>query len=413
MNNLSKILLCVFIYCYVGLPLSAEIREFVDVNGNKLMAILSKVEGDQVTIVRLDQKKYVLPISRFSAADQEYIRNFKNPELKNQTVQKVLEVKPTELDEEEYVRSDSSGGRNSINSVVYERAEAWPTRSEVYGHVNLKKVSEDADGCVYQSENFEYKFPTPMDKEEVRKIAEAFEATYNATRDLPHPWEIKKIYAYLRVEFYKNFDDYHAAGGTEGSGGQFFPETDTIMMPYESMGIVKTSTGYTAYGQPRMETVIHETFHQLTLIAEWGHNFNSFAKEGAAQLMDTVPYKDGVFYWDQYGTHTIKEKYGPNIPVRSLKQMLYVDGSEWSHGFTDETASANYRTAFIYYYYFTYMADNSIGGPMFDVIAAVRNGMPFAEAYYEFLLKGRTLEQVQDDIFAAYKRAGINLFLRE
>lgn len=55
---------------------SAAAREFTSSTGQKMQAEVYSVSGDSVTLARSDGKRFSVPISRFSAGDQVYIKKW-------------------------------------------------------------------------------------------------------------------------------------------------------------------------------------------------------------------------------------------------------------------------------------------------------------------------------------------------
>lgn len=60
----------------VLLSLRAEAREFTSSSGQKMEAEIYSVSGDSVTLARSDGKQFSVPLTRFSAADQVYIKKW-------------------------------------------------------------------------------------------------------------------------------------------------------------------------------------------------------------------------------------------------------------------------------------------------------------------------------------------------
>ena len=58
---------------------SQEFREFTGSNGTKITATILKVENGSADIRMRNGKRYTLPLNRFSAADQEYLKSWKPP----------------------------------------------------------------------------------------------------------------------------------------------------------------------------------------------------------------------------------------------------------------------------------------------------------------------------------------------
>lgn len=380
---MKNILLLFYITFSLCVTLFGKSRDFYDQNGNKLRGELVQVENDEAVIQRIDGKKFTIPVARFSKSDQLYFEEF-------QRAANVSSAKP----ESTHVRPDK-----------------WPRRSGISGAVGIEIVSEDnAKGeFIYRSENFEFHAPTKLGRSDVREFARVFEATLAAVQEMPHPWEVKKAGEFFFVQLFEDDDAYHKSGATEGSGGVFQPSTKSILVPYKSLGLEKTSSGYSIKGDPRLKILVHEVFHQVTLISGWAYKMGSFFLEGSAQLLDSVPYKNGIFDWNKFSVDTLVEEYGEETPVRRLEDIIYISGKEWVQAFSDNTYAINYRTALIYYYYLTFLANDEVGGVAHDLIVAARTGQPIKEAVQQYLVKNKSFDALQEDIKKAFEREGLIL----
>ena len=66
----------VLAFITIQVSLSEEFREFTGSNGAKIDATILKIENGAVDIKMRNGKQYTLPLSKFSAADQEYLKNW-------------------------------------------------------------------------------------------------------------------------------------------------------------------------------------------------------------------------------------------------------------------------------------------------------------------------------------------------
>jgi hypothetical protein len=169
----------------------------------------------------------------------------------------------------------------------------WPTDIKMgLGDVDVKLVSSDGR-YVYHSPHFEFVSEAELAQTPAKDIARMFETTYSLLK--ASPWGIlaKPKGERFKAELYANRDSYIKAGGPPDSAGVYMIQKKVFMVPFETLGLKETSSGWQRSEDYSTKTLIHELTHMLmedALVA-----MPIWLAEGAAEYMELMPMKIGTF----------------------------------------------------------------------------------------------------------------------
>ena len=230
-------------------------RPWKDAQGRVITAAYISSTADSVTIRLTDGKQHTLPLSRFSAEDQTYVKSLAS----------TPDVKPA--------LPVPDPGRVPIEKRV------WPPQVEVPKKaVEITTTAENAPARQfgYQSEAFEFTSQAKLAGSVMKEVAVTFEATKSLVAALP--WGIvcqpPPGFERYKAALYETRQDYIAAGGPENSGGVYMSGPKIFMIPFPSLGLEMRGKTWFKDENYRSDTLVHEITHQvmdgyLTFLPKW------------------------------------------------------------------------------------------------------------------------------------------------
>lgn len=306
--------LLLFLLPVTALTAQQTERPWKDTQGRVIQATYVSSTGDSVTIRMADGKQHTLPLARFSADDQAYVKS---------------QAAAPQINPAQAVPADTA-------RVPLEK-RVWPSQVEVAARsVEITPVVENAPAreFVYRSEGFEFTSQAKLAGSVMKEVARTFEATKSLVASLP--WGVvcrpPPGFERYKAALYETRQDYIAAGGPENSGGVYMGGPKIFMIPFPSLGLEMRGKTYFKDENYRSDTLVHEITHQvmddyLTFLPKW-------VVEGTAEYTENLPYKSGTFRVDAHKTgmkDAIEEAgrrgYFPQIP--SLKEHMTMNRAAW------------------------------------------------------------------------------------
>ncbi|WP_309382496.1 SHD1 domain-containing protein [Cerasicoccus frondis] len=362
-----------------------ETRIWTNNAGQQVEAEFIAVDADHVKIKRVaDGRMFSFPISSLSAEDQIFIESFKFAEES---------------------KSAEQGPVKEFDGLQ------WPRRVGLPDDYEVEVVQEDNDAreYIYRTTNFEFHSDVKLSRKVVREFSKIFEATYSAMQVFPLEWKPQPIESYFVTRLFENKMDYYAAGGLPNSGGVYFSSKREIWTPLASLGVKKSSSGYTSDDSGDHSTLIHEITHQLH--HEWLSRLPPWLIEGLAVYMESVPYDDGEFRFDKRELDEFDRvsRRGASRLV-NLETLMTMTGAAWNANFTKapDLLGEYYLSAFLLINYYLHLDGEGEGRRLYAYVRAIETGVSDAEAR-KILLAGRSYEQLTEDVKKAYKREDIDL----
>lgn len=360
---------------------SGALREWTDVDGREIEASLLGVSEGTVEILRSDGEVFEFPFDRLSEADQAYVRKW-------------VEENP---------------GRNATRSL---RAVDWPDRIEAPVS-DVEIVQETNELSIYRTEHFEFRSDARLSRGLVRQLAEVFEATYAAVDLLPIGLDLEPPEGnHFVTRLFSDYSDYLEAGGAPNSAGLFHRASRTILIPVDSLGLQKTSTGFTYDSRRDKRTLIHEITHQV--MHSWLDLLPIWVSEGLASYMETIPYQNGQFHVRRQNLEDYLEERtgpsGPPWPLTPIEEMLNFTQMGWNVGVAsgDEGTNRHYYSAAVLVHYFLHIDGEGEAERFIRYLQALRSGLSEEQAR-ALLLDGRDYDELEKKIVRSLGRKGIRL----
>lgn len=375
--------------------LSAQARIWTSRDGLKLEGELVAVRLDGAHIRRAaDAQMVVIPLDYFSLADQTYIRKQAAlpPEANGQ--------RPTPATTARTEETFPQGGL------------VWPNRVSSPRNFEITVLEENTSSSTYryQAGHFIFTSDVRLARRVVAEFARIFEATYTAVDAMPLRWNLQPPPGGYAVRLFSERADYEAAGGTRNSGGVYMHGPRTIMVPLESLGVKRSSSGVTLDGSSN-KTLVHEITHQVQ--HDWLNKMPQWIVEGVAEYMEKVPYERGTFTFSRLdplnapdgGTNTAGEAL-----LIALPKLMGIDRATWSQTLNDNPYAARryYYSSFLLFYYFAHLDGNGDGKRLWSYLRALESGQSEEEAT-ALLMDGRDHETLLNDIRRAYRSKKVRI----
>jgi hypothetical protein len=209
----------------------------------------------------------------------------------------------------------------------------WPTDVKVgLADVEVRLASSEGGRYLYQSKHFEFLCEDELAQTPMRDIARMFEATYLLLQ--ASPWGIlaKPTGERFRAELYGSRESYIRAGGPPDSAGVYTSERKVFMVPFQSLGLEQTKSGWQRSKEYSTRTLVHELTHMLMADALIGMPI--WLTEGAAEYMELMPMTLGTF---RPGAHlaAVSEQREKQRNFDMLKAFT-MSREQWDRGGMDE-----------------------------------------------------------------------------
>jgi hypothetical protein len=375
-----------------GITHAAEVRAWTDLQNRKVEARMVRVDGDSVILELKDGRKVPLALSKLCEADAAYARS---------------------------QGGDAKPGTPAAATPNFDAP--WPEHIKFGDDPGITTVEEDAakKHFVYESTNYRYTSDVRLSKSVVKGFAVMFEATYLFCRSLPLGLDGgDKTDGKLQIFLFENFDDYVLAGGPPQSSGLFIGSKAAVLVPLTSLGVRPVGSGYMFDREKSSKTLPHELTHQLTPQSYFKTGGMGWFTEGLAEYVAVTPYRSGSFkvrnnhgdivaYTTGDGAkNTGGRSLGKEIRLANLKAFMLQDYDK----FVAE-AQLNYGCGLLITYYFLQMDGVGDGKRVKAFLKALRDGKSGEDAL-EFLLDGRSFDQLAKDITKAWSHRGVDLEFR-
>ncbi len=410
--------------------LRAEMRSWTLVsNGKSIEAEYVDTDGDKVILLVRGKEKKVR-LDKLSAEDQAYVRE--------------------------------QAGKTEQHSENKNFADRWPTSTLMEDKLRARAMKEEDDSgsYVYETTHFRFISPAKLSLMTVSEMGRVFEGTYTACRSIPLNFPCRRFenataeddpgseeQEKLVARLFLTQQDYaREVGDAYGRSAGLFREPE-ILVPFESLGIVKKGQSYAMESGRKLDTgtLIHELTHQMTLLGA-SYDVPVWFAEGMAEYMRLTTYKRGRFSFKGVhkniipyfvgGPGTSSRQLGKRISAPPLEQWLNTSVREFQATSGDQI-QFNYGFSTLLAYYFIHLdgkgdaarlkrwmrnlqgtqrakANLSVSVPVNatpEQIEAARRQLQQKalsireEYYYEPLLDGRSWQELQEEFSKKVEKA--------
>lgn len=231
-------------------------RTWTSSDGRSLHAKILSAKDGQVILDTGRAQATVLPVARFSDADQQFIREWEAVSVFFQ-----LGYEPPR------------GIGDTIEPGIFDGAFA-------------------REGKVHETRHFRFECDAVLTQEVVKDFSRLFEVTYLGVLANPlglaiaTPGEGK-----FQVKLFSREADYFRAGGSPDAAGVYLMRDRVMLVPLASLGLTEGASGYKKTRDFDPRTLIHETAHALT--HQWLDHAPMWFIEGFAEYLAAIPYREG------------------------------------------------------------------------------------------------------------------------
>ena len=395
----SRLLPLALVWLGLPSPLPAQLasnnapttRTWTSNDGKKIEATFEAAEGENVRLRLANGTVATVPLSRLSPEDGEYVLSLNKPA--------------------------APGGAPAASS-------EWPRSVDIGATPDPETVKEDSEKkeFIYRSGHYEFRCDSKLTSTVVREFSRIFEATYLLNCSLPldlKPKPEEEGQEHFIARLYTTREDYIANGGIEGSGGVYQRGKKSLAVPLESLGVKIQGSRVlleNSGNDDDNKTLIHEITHQM--MNHWLSKFNTWYVEGSAEAVEMIEYDRGKFnlasrkarlgqYVDRGGDD------GKNFTMLDPAELFGIEGGTWAAALTSlrGQSTQNYHSAGLMTYYFYYLDGEGDGANIIAYLRDMENADRAAEpaAFEKHLLRGRTTDQLKEDLAKAFRSEGIAL----
>lgn len=359
-------------------------------------------ENDELTL-KTSRGNFELPLSRLSKEDQEYVKEW---------VSKASPSDPPTPDDEK-----TDNGKGSIGNFDNIKLGEWP--KSVAAEFNIDQihvVKEDRAGeYIYRSPHFEFQSNVRLSKSVVREFSRIFEATYEFANAIPVGLNAQPSDGGFYVtKLYETREQYFYDGGVPGSGGMFTYKggKGMIKIPLPNLGVKNTGARFVVDASKSSTTLIHEITHQIML--RWLPLMPVWMVEGFAEVISSQAYSKGRFRLTNT-SRAIKDEVtrysssNRDFIMLNIEDLMSMSSQKWSSALTGRGSSRNYSSANLLLYYFLRIDGQGDAEKLVNYLKARIAGTDEKEAATEFLLAGRSYEQLQKEVAKGWRSEGLKL----
>lgn len=398
-------LLCLLpVLCQADEP----VRKWTDAGGRSFEGSYVSATDAKVTIKRADGKVFDVERSRLSKEDQDYLTSAAKAAPAAPAAASLPKFDPR--DYRAHMLEGYDGSAPNFKA-------PWPKDGGVDKEPEITTVEENTGEkrFIYESPHFRFESNVVLRPSLLAKVAMMFEACYQMHHDIPlnnrrtRSPKAPKLNAFL----FETMEEYHTAGGPQGSSGVYMSKGDKFLVPLEGLGVKKVGSGYMFDYSGNFHTVYHEVTHQLW--ADLGDYAGIWMIEGFAEFMASAPYSNGKFsfikqpsYALEYATGFGKKEsggrdLGKEFTMPHLKEIM-----TWSQPQFYANGNKNYGLGMLLVYYFVLLDGDGTGARFKDCIQACQEGKSEADAL-QVLLGDRSYEALEKDVSTAFKKKGIKI----
>lgn len=386
----------------------AETRKWTDTSGRSFDGSLVSATADAVEVKRADGKTFTISRAKLSKEDNAY--------LDQQKAKPAAPVAEAKMAAGEHIAPGWAPRLAGYSNPNPDFTSPWPNDTKVLDEpkIDIITESESDKSYVYESPHFRFESNCQLRPSLVAKFAMMFEACYEAHKAIPlnnrrtRATQAPKFIARI----FETKEQYHKAGGPQGSAGVYMSGPDAFMVYLEALGVKKVGSGYMFDYSGDFHTVYHEVTHLV-----WADTMDlagMWMTEGFAEYMASAPYSNGRFSFNridrallEYATAYGKKSnggraLGEEFSMPHLKEFMTWDQPKFYSG----DANKHYGYGLLLTYFFANLDGDC--KKFRECFKAAQQGKSEEEAR-QILLGGRSYEQLETEFAAAMRKKGIKV----
>ena len=231
-------------------------RAWKNQTGATIHARMLGVDGETVQLILENGKKTAYPLAKLSADDQKFVRREGWP-----------------------------------------LPRPWPGWPEdllvTLADTGIEEKGKVGDWFVYQSEHFEMTAEEELATPAITHVARALEGVYQLLATSPWGIQAKPEKGHFPIQLYSSRESYIKNGGPPNSSGVYKVREKVFLVPFESIGLRFTNTGWKSSDDFSTSTLVHELTHML--MADVIDVLPPWLVEGTAEYMGLMPMRTSMF----------------------------------------------------------------------------------------------------------------------
>ena len=306
---------------------------------------------------------------------------------------KVVQIQPTRLSTEDqaFLKTHSWP--------LPPKWKGWPTDLQVtLASIKIEDEGQKEKWFTYHSDHFEIAAEAQLGSTCVRQICRLLEGVYLLMEKSPWGILAEPKNERFRIELYQTEENYVKNGGPADSLGVYLTDRAVFMVPFESLGITKGSSGWRQERDASSKTIVHELTHML--MADALSFLPPWLIEGVAEYMELIPLRTSVFRPNSLQSELRDHNTFMSSRVRgghaaSLKDVFGYNLYEWQSGglSRDAVPSSNrrrssvkpvtgfYHTGLLLTYYYIHLDGDGDAARLQRFIAASKASEKQLEAF--------------------------------
>ncbi len=294
----------------------------------------------------------------------------------------------------------------------------WPSNIKA-PKFEITTVKDGPQEYIYQSKHYEFITDAKLTKVPITKFAALFEASRQYLQELPLGNNLAaQTDVKHKIYLFESKTNYIKAGGPPNSAGVFIRgrNRSDVLVPFQSLGLRKTSSGYRYDFDSSNKTLAHEITHQVTDPEYYQEGARGWYTEGLAEYIAITPYNGSTFTVTKaknelkdYVTGFSKRinrgrNIGESFVMPSLEHYMNMDYSE----FTGSDANQNYGISALLFIYFAHFEGDKQATNLKKYLQAIKEGSN-AKDTHSILFADRSYQEVQDDFAKEWRSRGVRI----
>jgi hypothetical protein len=370
-------------------------RQWIDLEGRTLVATLVTAGPSRAELRRSDGSIVSVPIDKLNKESRAHIDAWRsrNP------------ASLTDLNTGSWPLQVSAGENGRITAL---------------DHMPIQNIYR------YRSRHFELVSNIELPQQVAEDIATVFEATLAVLQQAPLGINLKPPASPYRVELYDTKENYEQAGGAKGSGGRYLASRNTMLLALDNLGIKNSGDQLELDHKNNTFILKHEVTHQI--LSGWTPHMPAWLSEGLAEFIAAAPYHNGTYQFHRMTENILnyvnKWRFNqdprqiPVVPPSILMRMSY---SQWQLAVAGDSPFINYNSAALLTHFFLTRDPAQGSTPIALYLAKLRElrhpdprvvAMQRLKLQEEFLLQGRTYEQIGADLAAKWRQNQVQLIFK-
>ncbi|MEM8866722.1 MAG: hypothetical protein AAGC73_00485 [Verrucomicrobiota bacterium] len=266
----------------------------------------------------------------------------------------------------------------------------------------------------YHSEHFTFRYTGSLDESLLEEIAQLCEATRFAVQELPLDITYPVPTSAFEIHLFQTEPSYLDAGGIQGTAGIYLPSEARTLIRLDLL--TQAPKGEPApLNHRRAKTLVHEVTHQLQ--HQWMGKVPIWLLEGIAVYMESIPIsEEGKFLFESIHfrqSESVSRCTTNRLSVTNLEHLMGMSGHEWIEHFQANPLSVhrNYLSAYLLTYYFLHLEGEGDASTLCQYIRKMEkasNKQAYEKAD-QLLLNGKSMDELEADLIAAYQNEGMTL----